>query len=584
MTRLIIALMVIPGLLFNYGCNRKAGTEQLSDVEIDLAWQEGKTLPSVVFEKYPLPPQKIDNDNGINVLVDLVHQVKFVTLWGLPANLNKHGYRAIGSQASLHTVLDRKGESRVRVKWNEEKRIYPFAWHPNFEYNVVISNQSDPSAQEYLPEEQEALLSFVKKGGGLIVIGMPPKSEEIAATWSLNIMLRKLGSGFTTSTDQFRNRQWAALDHTDDWSVVERGSEGKPVIITRKYGKGYVSVIGHEEILQTDRKDSEEETAAKNAILFGELKRVSAGKTPVGGEPRYPVAGGGGGGIYPELEKHFSDIVLFFAANQRPELLRTVDEDIPKAKELIEGWLPSKPTLEPMYLILSSGGGGGWAVNAFKPKENGIISLSPSGIISIFAHELAHTMNGPVNDMDGIAGIAPVPNRGEAHAGWFQGKIDAWFDDEMKNRAVKNCNNLFDFDPTGSTLNLVTHYENEKLTEEFGKGKDWTKTWWIWQKLDDRYGPVWYPRWKWVQHTRWAGDPEHRLTWDEMVEDMSIAVGEDLFPFLRNAGLSLEKSRFESATFNGETITLPVAPITVTKAGNADLSPVGDYRIKITPR
>ncbi len=278
------------------------------------------------------------------------------------------------------------------------------------------------------------------------------------------------------------------------------------------------------------------------------------------------------------MEKQYNDVVLFYAANQKPELLRTIDEDIPKAKVLVESWLPSKPTSEPMYLILSSGGGGGWAVNAFKPKENGIISLSRQGIISIFAHELAHTMHGPVNEEGKVAGITPISNRGEAHAGWFQGKVNAWFEENLRNEPVKRCNSMFEFDPNGDKLDLVTHYENTKLREEFGKGKDWVKTWWIWQKLDDRYGTTWYPRWKWIQHTRWKENPGHVLSWDEMAEDMSIAVGEDLFPFLKAAGLSLQKDRLKTIMFEGKELKLDIAPIDVTKAGKVRLEAIGDYK------
>ena len=565
-----------------FGCvSNTSDTDPLSDASIDAAWKKGTTLPSGVFLKYPLPLQKIEADNGINVMVDLAHQCKFVTMWGLPRRLNDAGFRAIGNQASLNSVLDPEGECRVRVKWDEENRIYPFAWHPNFSYNVIITNQSDTRAQDYLPEEQDALVNFVNSGGGLLIFAPPPKTEEIASSWSLNELCKKFDASISSEIDIYRDSKYAALSHGEDWEIVAQGEEGKAVHITRAYGKGFISIIGNDELLQTNRRDPEEEVALKNEILQQELIRVAKGKEPVGGEPRYPISGGGGGGIYPEIEKKFNDIVLFYAANQKEELIRTVDEDLPKAIELVEGWLPSKPTLEPMYLILSSGGGGGWAVNAFKPKENGIISLSPEGIISIFAHELAHTMHGPTNDKGEVAGIAPIPNRGEAHAGWFQGKVVAWFNEEMREKAVKDCNRLFTFDSTGRKLDLVQCYENEELREKWGKGKDWTKTWWIWQKLDDRYGPTWYPRWKYVQHTRWADDPEHRLSWDEMVEDMSVAVGEDLFPFLRSAGLSLEKDRFERATFKGKDITLNIAPLTVSKAGNVKLEEISDYKSEL---
>ncbi len=200
------------------------------------------------------------------------------------------------------------------------------------------------------------------------------------------------------------------------------------------------------------------------------------------------------------------------------------------------------------------------------------------GVLSIFAQELAHTMHGPVNDDGGVAGITPIPNRGEAHAGWFQGKVDAWFQDELKEKAVKKCNSLFEFDPDGSSLDLVTHYENEALRTEYGKGKDWIKTWWVWQKLDDRYGPAWYPRWKYIQHTRWKDTPGHHLSWDEMVEDMSIAVGEDLFPFLNEAGLSLEKKTMGTVSFYGREMNFNKAPIDTDKAGKVQLQEIEDYK------
>ena len=122
-----------------------------------------------------------------------------------------------------------------------------------------------------------------------------------------------------------------------------------------------------------------------------------------------------------------------------------------------------------------------------------------------------------------------------------------------------------------------------KLSEKWGRGSQWTKIWWVWQKLDDRYGPTWYPRWRWVQHTRWQDRPGKRLTWDETVEDMSIAVGEDLFPFFRKIGTTLPKDRLPRIDFQGKTIELPPAPLTVTPGGSVRLDPIKDYKRPIRP-
>jgi len=185
-------------------------------------------------------------------------------------------------------------------------------------------------------------------------------------------------------------------------------------------------------------------------------------------------------------------------------------------------------------------------------------------------------MAGPPNEKGEIAGSAPHGNQGEAHAGWFQGKIMAQLTGQRKEH---DPNQLFEFDPDGSQLDLAM--EPASLRTKWGKGKDWVKLWWVFQKLDDRYGTTWYPRWRWIQHIRWQDDPKHELSWDEMVEDMSIAVGEDLFPFFRSVGTTLHKERFPNALFRGESLELPVAPITITRGGTACLEPVGDYRKKL---
>jgi hypothetical protein len=274
---------------------------------------------------------------------------------------------------------------------------------------------------------------------------------------------------------------------------------------------------------------------------------------------------------------------VYYAKNQKEELLRAVREQMPTAKRQVEAWLPSAAPDEPMYLIVSAGGGGGWAVNAYLPKETGVISLSPQGLLSVFGHELAHTMAGPPNDQGKVAASWPHGNQGESHAGWYQGKVIAMFgDDETRSKSNRDCNRFFRFDESGSELDLAM--EPTKLRERWGKGKEWTKIWWVWQKLDDRYGPTWYPRWRWVQHTRWENEPGKRLTWDETVEDMSIAVGEDLFPFFREIGTTLNKDRFPLATFQGEQIELPPAPIEVSPAGPVRLEAIGDYRKSVQPR
>ena len=112
-----------------------------------------------------------------------------------------------------------------------------------------------------------------------------------------------------------------------------------------------------------------------------------------------PQEAAGGGPIYPELEQNVGGVIVYYAKNQKEELLQTVRErDAQGQSNRSKPGCRRSPPDEPMYLIISAGGGGGWAVNAYLPKETGVISLSPAGLLSVFGHEMAHTMSGPPND------------------------------------------------------------------------------------------------------------------------------------------------------------------------------------------
>jgi hypothetical protein len=161
----------------------------------------------------------------------------------------------------------------------------------------------------------------------------------------------------------------------------------------------------------------------------------------------------------------------------------------------------------------------------------------------------------------------------EIHAAWTGGETLPW--NAVKRYPIAPLKLKQD---TG--INVLIDLANYNVAQ-WGKGANWQKEWYLFQKLDDRYGPQWYPRWRWVQHTRWKEDPTHDLTWEEMVEDMSIAVGEDLFPFFLKAGTSLKKERLESIEFQGTVLSLPVAPIDHTPAGPVRIEAIGDPTIPL---
>lgn len=569
---LIVTLAIVWPLLAGSSLladERKKSTEkELTAAEITEYWHAGKTLPVETAVKYPPRPLRMRTDKGYNVLIDIAHQCRFVSLWGTAGRMHRMGYRTVTSQASLHSVLDPRGVSRIRIPLDEANRVWPFAWYPNFTYHVVITEQGNPRNPGYTPEEIGALEKFVKDGGGIIILGQPEKNS---ADWSLNTLAGRFGACVTPETVRFEGRNCAVVAPGKGWETVA-SADDKPVIVRGRYGKGGVYLVGHSDLLYYGDGEEQARKEASDRRMEEMLGWLCLKQKPLADEARLPQPMAGGGAIFPELETQNGDIVVFYARNQLPELIRVASRELNDVTEKVLGWLPSPPTKEPMYLILSGGDGGGWAVNARVPKENGIISMSRFGIISIYAHELAHTLRGPLGEQGTVAGDNPFGNSGEPHAGWFQGKIDAIYDENLKNFPNKRCR-IFD-DPQFLAIDLA----EDGLEQKFGKGKDWQKIWYIWQKMDDRYGTTWYPRWLYIQHTRWSAEPRRKLTWEESVEDMSIAVGEDLFPFFRSIGVTLKRETMGRVTLNGVTYDLPPTLLQPTAPGNVRLEPIGDYK------
>ena len=575
-------IMMFAALLLVAACAKN--TRTFTPEEITEAWHKGLTLPVEASAQYPPKPVKPEKDNGMNVLVDVSHQCTFAYLWGMPPQLRGDGYRAIPSMGSLDKVLDEDGVSRMRLQFDEENNIYPFGWVPNYKYNVVVTQQLDRNAPGYTKAECDAVEEFVADGGSLFILTNPQSSVE---GWSMNDLAAKFGAKYTDKQDRFEGFNYAVIEVDDKWEVLATGENGAPVRARRTYKDGRVIISGYSDEIHFEEihdQSSDEEKARKTginktrrAIIDDTFGWLCENQKSFGEKYRPGQSGwGGGGAIYPELETNLDGFVVYYTPNMDETLKQTVVTEMPRITDQIMAWHPSTPTPEPMYLLLAAGGGGGWAVNAYKPKENGIISTDIWGLIGIYAHELAHTLGGPANAKGEKAGESPFHNQGEAHAGWFQGKVMAMYDSTLLERSNRDCH--LNFTPEYLNIDLKRYTNDAAYSDSCGHGKDWGKSWIIWQKMDDVYGTTWYPRWRHIQYTRWMETPEKVLTWEETVEDMSIAVGEDLFPFFRAMNTSLDREKCGEIEFNGEKLTLPVARIdATTPPGKVNMSAIGDW-------
>lgn len=529
----------------------------------------GETIRAEEATRFVLPEQPVHSDTGINVLLDLAHEAQFHMMWSWPGAMREKGFRVVGSHASLDTVLDPRGHSRIRVPDGVRR---PFAWWPNPEFNVVVSFQHNPRSQPYLPEEVAALEGFIQGGGGLVLSAAPVRDPALLEGYPLAQLARRFGANLTAEVVEVEGLRGAVWQLGPGWTPLTQSPDGRVVSAWRTVGRGRVVVLGQNQALWWDGNAGPGTPLSRDVrtAAMAEIVTLAAGgRAPVGGTRSLPMADiGVGGPIYPELEERVGGAVMFYSRNQFPEVLEAIRRDSVEVDRMVRHWSPAPAPNDPMFIIMASGYGGGWAVNIYEPKEVGVIAPEPYEILSILAHEVAHTVDvGPLNDRGQSAGRLPDVFI-DAHAGWFQRKANTLLQGVYLGH---DPNGVFQFDPDGTQFDLAR-------SEGSPYGQAWTKLWWIWQKLDDRYGPTWYPRWLWVKNQRWADTPDRRLTWDEVVEDMSIAVGEDLFPFMRKVGTTLSKDRFPSAVFMGQQMVLPVAEIELRRVGRAHVLRIGDYR------
>ena len=68
------------------------------------------------------------------------------------------------------------------------------------------------------------------------------------------------------------------------------------------------------------------------------------------------------------------------------------------------------------------------------------------------------------------------------------------------------------------------------------------------------------------------------LTWEEMIEDMSLATGQHLFRFFISLNTSLERREMGEVIYEGKKVKLSGAVIPIIEPGNVCLNPIENYK------
>jgi hypothetical protein len=311
------------------------------------------------------------------------------------------------------------------------------------------------------------------------------------------------------------------------WTQLVGTGGQKGALAWRSLGKGViVHLVSPELAVETVNG-----RRTANGPLLSALTAIAAGEhSPRTDGRRVPWENEGiGGAFYPEREIDVSGVTVLYADSQLPDTIELAKTRFTDVMGVLQKMLPTPPNPgEAFYIELAAGNGGGWAENAYTPKLAGTIATNHEAILSILAHELAHTMYGPAA-VDGTPGCALPDWFSEAHAGWFQrkamGRLGYGDGGPAFNAQVAKQDPLLD------DLDLANIPDGTM-------GLAWSKAWVIWSILDARYGEQWYPRWMEYLHNTY-NDPKRQLTMDECIVSMSHAVGEDLAPLFERFGTTV---------------------------------------------
>lgn len=475
-------------------------------------------------------------DSGINVLYDSSHQFSFFNHWDCQHVLREAGHRVTGNQASLNHALVPGTPMRTRSQESHEWGTYrPFGQAPAPLFDVCYTYQHG-RAQPYLPAEVTALRRFVEDGGGLIIEMSSPDSPLAAMAEGLGARLTA-ETGPVTVTGEVQGlatfvfpRETRLTDFSDDWEVLVGDGASRGVLAIRRLGSGNILCLTDPGLLH-EKVGTEDH--ANQSLLSWLVNRAATRKQDPADERRVPWEYGGlGGAFYPDNEIVVAGVRVLYSDNQLPDIIQMVKERVPEVLERLQKMLPTPPNPgEAFYINIAAGDGGGWAENAITPKLAGTISLDHNGILSVLAHELAHTMYGP-EATDGTPGCGLPDWFSEAHAGWFQRKLGR--DMGFGSGWPYHSRGLAMQDPLLDRIDLANVGEGQM-------GLAWEKAWFVWSIMDARYGPDWYPKWLAHVHRKY-NDPSRRLSMDEYVASVSEAVGEEVAPLFARFGTTVTAS------------------------------------------
>jgi len=443
-------------------------------------------------------------------------------------------------------------------------------------YDVAILwNQVESLA--YSREELEAIDTYVRNGGGLLLIGRPQAYTKVRAVFanggfarpealpvqdfSMNAMAALWGLQFSNATRLGVPHFAASTPLTESPDVAKMAFEqplsclvgstegaqvvaeafGHPVVVAKSHGRGRVILCGaprlflrYGTLAESKLHETDEELAVQERVLRQWLEWLGEGspvrsKSPQGLPLRIPGRvrlEEQGLVVYtiPQLESVAKELVGEWA-KVWPQLARMTGLASPV--ELARG--SADETLLEIYLCASPGGGLSGGNRIAIPAMGG-----DERLIAILSHEVGHKLLGGCNH-----------GASEAFAEWcaIKGLTAAGYEKFAAEKLQKKLGAFREADPTGKKMDL------SDVTDEISRTHAYQGKWiWIFATLEKEYGETFLAAYlKALRKNVTLVGPAHKqsggkkvsLTMRDHITAMSEAAGKDLTPWFKELGTSI---------------------------------------------
>ncbi len=514
------------------------------------------TLPSLPIAGEPFHALLKEKESGFlpyhrpKVLIDQTHSYQFV-VYHLAYFLHEHDFLGTHSDRSLRASLYKN-------------------------LDVVVTHQ-EVVAVPYSDEEISELVSFVEKGGGLLMIGNYPELLKFRAyaalnaegIFPLNKLAEKFGLRFSDQiadpiilieeAERIENRPFqfempgmSCLVVPDSATVILRDRAGQPIFARLRFGKGHVAAIGgtafikwldvlplnqlflqHFYQLGAESPNLHLFKAHHTDLLFSGVEMHQGWDYELDERPhlqrRYRRRADF---IWPENSKSVGRLQVLYAHAMSAYVDKIIDTIYQEVYDTLAAFYrcpPESDSAERLHFYPHWGSGYTWMPPHVREGMIGIPCLGNDDdrVKHIFAHELTHAWGLP-----GPPGWEHCWTQFTDH--YFMEKLHC-YSPEKRHQLWQNL--LEDLKKKDPDLNLIdiSIRRVDNVAEEHLR---WTKFAYMFDLLCRRYGYDLLSRY--IRLVREAGiiDKE-ALSLEDFIRYLSLAANEDLYPFFIRHGTTV---------------------------------------------